>query len=551
MTHQKHLTEQVFTLVDGLYSKGVSEVVISPGSRSTPLAIAFELHPYIKTYIHPDERGAGFFALGLSKTSKRPVSLLCTSGTAAANYTPSVSEAGLMHIPLVVLTSDRPHELRQVGAPQAINQTNMFTNYVKYETELPIADSSETNMSHVFDRVLQASQYFYGINKGPVHINVPVREPLMPDVSRTDLFYREQQLENSVTYNTDIEPLVGNGLVIIGETDFNFENFDFEQYKNLTFIMDPRIDKRTELSHVVTTHDLIFTNLTKEQEENLNHRFDFIVRVGEAVTSKSTNQFLKRTTLPQILISEFNDVKTFPKTPDKIYVGDVNETLKSLFIESDYSDNILYNLDRKIKSLIKDIMEDYTDEGRYMYEVIKNTYRTRRVFLSSSMPIRDFERYDVFNQLKIYSNRGANGIDGVVSSAFGVATKEDMTLIIGDVALNHDLNGLLMSKLENIDGTVICFNNNGGNIFSYLPQKEHDVYFERLFGTPLNLDFSHAAKLYDFDYHLINSPEDLTEELLNQTGRVFIEIKTDRDDNKVQHNKLKEQVKDLVNDARF
>src|SRR5699024_10129865 len=198
-------------------------------------------------------------------------------------------------------------------------------------------DNSETNISHVFDRVLQASQYFYGINKGPIHINIPVREPLMPDVSRTDLFYRTQQLENSVTFNTDIEPLVGNGLVIIGETDDNLDDFDFTQYKNLTFIMDPRIGKRTELSHVVTTHDLIF-------------------RIGEAVTSKSTNQFLKRTTLPQILISEFNDVKTFPKIPNKVYVGNVKETLKSLFIESDYSDNVLYNLDNKIKSLIEDTM---------------------------------------------------------------------------------------------------------------------------------------------------------------------------------------------------
>ncbi len=551
MNHQEALTEQIFTLVDALYSKGMTEIVISPGSRSTPIAIACECHPHIKTYIHPDERGAGFFALGLSKASKQPVGILCTSGTAAANYVPSVSEAGLMHIPLVVLTSDRPHELRDVGAPQAIKQTNMFSNYVKFETELPIADESEYNMPHVEDRVLQASQYFDGILKGPVHINIPVREPLMPNINRTDFFFREQLIQESITVESNIEPLLGNGLVIIGETDCSLEKIDFEKYKQLTFIMDPRVSERTKLSRVVTTHDLIFMNLTDEQRNELESQFDFILRIGEAVTSKSTNQFLKQTSLKQILISEFIDVKTFPKTPDVTYVGDVKQTLDALLIESDHSVDVLYEVDRDIKQLINDEIENYDDEGRYMYEIIKRTNNDRTLFVSSSMPIRDFERYDAFNRLNILANRGANGIDGVVSTAFGVGTKMPMTLIIGDVSLNHDINGLVMSKLEEIDGTVICFNNNGGNIFSYLPQKEHDIHFERLFGTPLDLDFSHAAKLYGFNYHLIKSVDDLTEEILNQKGRNFIEIKTDREDNVKQHNDLKQKVKALVQHVKF
>ena len=130
MNHQEALTIQVFTLMDSLYEKGMDEVVISPGSRSTPLALAAEIHPHIKTYVHPDERSAAFFGLGLSKKNKRPVGLICTSGTAAANYTPAVAEAGLSHIPLIIMTSDRPAELRNTGAPQGVSQGDMYRKYV-------------------------------------------------------------------------------------------------------------------------------------------------------------------------------------------------------------------------------------------------------------------------------------------------------------------------------------------------------------------------------------------------------------------------------------
>lgn len=142
------------------------EVVISPGSRSTPLAIALEAHPNIKTWIHPDERSAAFFALGLIKGSQRPVAILCTSGTAAANYTPAIAESQISRIPLIVLTSDRPHELRSVGAPQAINQVNMFSNYVNFQFDMPIADGTTNMLDTIHYQMQIASQYLYGPHKG-------------------------------------------------------------------------------------------------------------------------------------------------------------------------------------------------------------------------------------------------------------------------------------------------------------------------------------------------------------------------------------------------
>src|SRR5699024_7402807 len=148
----------------------------------------------IKTYVHPDERSAAFFALGLSKGDHSPVGVICTSGTAAANYTPAIAEAGLSHLPLIAITADRPHELRDVGAPQSIDQNNMYGNYVKYYTELPPADAHSSALNLIETKVMQCSRYFNGNETGPVQINVPVREPLMPDITRTDLFYREKAI---------------------------------------------------------------------------------------------------------------------------------------------------------------------------------------------------------------------------------------------------------------------------------------------------------------------------------------------------------------------
>lgn len=555
MSYTQALTVQTFSIIDALYESGMNELVISPGSRSTPLAIAAELHEGIKTYIHPDERGGGYFAVGLTKKSRQPVGILCTSGTAAANYTPAVSEAGLSHLPLIVLTSDRPHELKNVGAPQAIEQNNMYSNFVRYQTELPIADDHDSAESLINDKVLQASQYFNGINMGPVHFNIPVREPIMPNIERLDLFKRKQKkLVPAMTLPRNIEKLTGTGLVIIGETAEDLTPLKpvLEQ-GNLITVFDPRQNLRTDVKDGIVNHDMMFSNFTDKHREYINRNVDFIIRIGEPVTSKQTNAFLKQTTVPQYLISEFQDIKPFPVTPGETYVGTVNEILPRMI-----NDNFRSEVKERFITLSKDIhgyidehIEKFDDEGRYVYDIIHQTNEARTFFLSSSMPIRDFERYDTRVTHEVFANRGANGIDGVISSALGIGTKEQVTMLIGDVSMNHDINSLLMAKLENIDFTVIVFNNNGGNIFSYLPQYAHKPHFERLFGTPLDLNFEHAAKLYDYKYVHIENTDELTKDMLNQSGRQMIEIKTDREHNLESHNKLKQQLKNLVDNAEF
>ncbi|CAD2081877.1 2-succinyl-5-enolpyruvyl-6-hydroxy-3-cyclohexene-1-carboxylate synthase [Jeotgalicoccus coquinae] len=555
MNYTEALTVQTFSIIDALYEYGMNELVISPGSRSTPLAIAAELHEGIRTYIHPDERGAGYFAVGLTKKRRQPVGILCTSGTAAANYTPAVSEAGLSHLPLIVLTSDRPHELKNVGAPQAIEQNNMYSNFIRYQTELPIADSHDSAESLINDKVLQASQYFSGINMGPVHFNIPVREPIMPDADRLDLFKRTQKdMSPALTIPGNIKKLSGTGLVIIGETaeDLSPVKSVLEQ-GNIITICDPRQNIRTEIKDAIVNHDMMFSNFGNKHYDYIDANVDFIIRIGEPVTSKQTNAFLKRTTVPQYLISEFQDIKPFPVTPDETYAGTINEILPRMISEAPKSDvkDRFITLSKDIHSYIKENIEKFDDEGRYVYDIIQQTDEARTFFLSSSMPIRDFERYDTRVAHDVFANRGANGIDGVISSALGIGTKEQVTMLIGDVSMNHDINSLLMAKLENIDFTVIVFNNNGGNIFSYLPQYAHKQHFERLFGTPLDLNFEHAAKLYDYEYVHIEKAAELTKDMLNKSGRQMIEITTDREHNLESHNELKSQLKNLVDNAEF
>lgn len=555
MSYTEALTTQTFSIIDALYEYGMNELVISPGSRSTPLAIAAELHEGIKTYIHPDERGAGYFAVGLTKKRRQPVGILCTSGTAAANYTPAVSEAGLSHLPLIVLTSDRPHELKNVGAPQAIEQHNMYSNFVRYQTELPIADSHDSAESLINDKVLQASQYFNGINMGPVHFNIPVREPIMPNVERLDLFKRVQKsMIPATTVPGHIEKLKGTGLVFIGETAEDLTPLvSVLEQGNLIAVCDPRQNLRTFVKDAIVNHDMMFSNFSENHRRYIEDNIDFIIRIGEPVTSKQTNAFLKQTAVPQYLISEFQDIKPFPVTPDETYVGTINEILPRLIADNFKSDTKerFTDLSKVLHKYIDEHISGFDDEGRYVYDIIRETDASRTFFLSSSMPIRDFERYDTRVVHDVFANRGANGIDGVISSALGLGTKEPVTMLIGDVSMNHDINSLLLAKLENIDFTIIVFNNNGGNIFSYLPQYAHKPHFERLFGTPLDLNFEHAAKLYDYEYIHIENSNELTKEMLNKTGRQMIEIKTDREHNLESHNELKARLKELVDNAEF
>ncbi|MFC3901074.1 2-succinyl-5-enolpyruvyl-6-hydroxy-3-cyclohexene-1-carboxylic-acid synthase [Aliicoccus persicus] len=551
MNHKTRLTEQVFTMIDSLYEHGVDEIVISPGSRSTPLAIAAELHPKLKTYIHPDERSAAFFALGLYKGSRRPVAIICTSGTAAANYTPAVSEAKYANVPLVVITADRPAELRNIGAPQTMNQTHMYQNFVNYYYELNVTNPELNDTREVEAVINQASQFLSGSEQGPVHLNVQIDEPLLPDLNRLDLFTRSTKHSDVITEHRldgKIE-LSGRGLILLGATEVDLrESVEYLSTLNVPIIADSRqfVQKNED---VITNHDLLFSYVLNHREDLLES-FDFIIRVGDPFTSKSTNIFLKK--LPestkQLYFSEFKDLKTFPTLPNESFVGMVNSHLKQIVIDN--ADHHFYDTTHKVNDAITNtlnrLVTNYNDEGRFTFELLNMIPEDQAIFVSNSMPVRDVERYDTKNVHDIFANRGVNGIDGVTSTALGMAKHRNVTLIIGDLAFYHDMNGLLISKLEDININIILFNNNGGGIFNFLPQYSEPSVFERLFGTPMNMSFEHAAQLYQFDYSRIKDVDGLEHLDLSKPGRLIVEIITDRTMNLESHQSLKEKIFEAV-----
>ncbi|MCI2788591.1 2-succinyl-5-enolpyruvyl-6-hydroxy-3-cyclohexene-1-carboxylic-acid synthase [Staphylococcus warneri] len=547
------LTTQVFTFTSELYAYGVREVVISPGSRSTPLAIALEAHPNIKTWIHPDERSAAFFALGLIKGSQRPVAILCTSGTAAANYTPAIAESQISRIPLIVLTSDRPHELRSVGAPQAINQVNMFSNYVNFQFDMPIADGTTNMLDTIHYQMQIASQYLYGPHKGPIHFNMPFREPLTPNLDRKDLLKSETKTLPHYQKMVHVDPIKDKiekpkGLIIVG--DMQHQEVDqiltYSTVFDIPVLADPLSQlRRHNHPNVITTYDLLY-------RAGMDWDVDFVIRVGKPVISKKLNQWLKTTTAFQILVQNNDKIDVFPVPPDVSYEISANDFFRSLMEERTIDRKAWLqqwqSLEKQARIEINDFLQHATDEAAYVGTLLSKLTNEDALFVSNSMPIRDIDNLLFDNEAEIYANRGANGIDGVVSTALGMAVHKNVTLLIGDLAFYHDMNGLLMSKINDIHLNIVLLNNDGGGIFSYLPQKASAAeYFERLFGTPTGLDFEHAALLYDFNFKRFDHLTDFKFESLSKLGSNVYEVITDREDNLQQHQILYKKLSEMIN----
>ena len=553
MNHKEALTKQVYTFASELYAYGVREVVISPGSRSTPLAIAFEAHPNIKTWIHPDERSAAFFALGLIKGSERPVAILCTSGTAAANYTPAIAESQISRIPLIVLTSDRPHELRSVGAPQAINQVNMFANYINFQFDMPVADGSQEMFNTINYQMQIASQYLYGPHRGPIHFNLPFREPLTPDLEMTENLKSEHKILPHYQKNIDIQDIKNvlkdkKGLIIVGDMQHQAVDqiLTYATIHDLPILADP-LSQLRKYNHpnVITTYDLLYRS-------HLNIDADFIIRVGKPVISKKLNQWLTRTNAFQILVQNNDKIDVFPTPPHISYEISANDFFRSLVNEptvnrKDWIER-WQSIEAQSRKAITQHMSQATDESAFVSTLIQKLTKDDALFVSNSMPIRDVDNLLFDSEVEVYANRGANGIDGVISTALGMAVHKKVTLLIGDLAFYHDMNGLLMAKLNDIHINVVILNNDGGGIFSYLPQKTAaEQYFERLFGTPTGLNFEYTAMLYDFSFKRLNNITDFSQVSFSNMNSYIYEILTNREDNLEQHQLLYKKLSEILN----
>ena len=584
------MNEYIAALVDEFYQLGVRHAVFSPGSRSTTMAMLFKEHEGFETYMNIDERSASFMALGIAKAHKEPTVLVCTSGSAVAHYLPAVLEAQYSGVPLIVLSADRPHTLLHVGAPQTVDQHKIFGTAVNYFEELAVPQESHY---YTYPRQVARKAYMKAMDtkKGPVHINVPLFEPLVPELSRNHFEAGRSSFKvvkpnyrgvfgcdnrnNLAHLNNDIDIAHGNDgtneindllerydriLILAGpQIDIDEANTirSFGEALQAPILADPLSNVRRRYNSadnqsnkegidtnnvVISTYDALLAGQALWNELKPN----CVIQFGQIVVSKRVQQ----------MIASWTDVEYIEVNPTMDSMNPTGKTtiqmqasidvFTHLYGKNNSSDtylNIWQRLEQEgKKQLSLAIDESHCFEGRTIRELQEHIPEDGQVFVANSMTIRDFDYFWFSGESKavLYGNRGVNGIDGTISTALGLATNGKPTyLVTGDLSLFHDLNGLAIAKTHNLNLTIILHNNDGGGIFEYLPQKG-TKHFDYLFSTSQGLYYSGAATLYGCGYTKISSPDELSSVLANvsqETGVHIIEIPTNREYSRELHKK--------------
>lgn len=560
MTNASFLTSYVNRFVGTIKQSGIEDIVLCPGSRSTPLAYGFAKTEGFNLYRQIDERSAGYFALGIAKAKKNPVVLLCTSGTAAANFFPAIVEAYYARIPLIIVTADRPHELREVGAPQAIDQIHMYGKHVKWSVDFPLPEEREESLAFVERHIHRAVSSSKAVPMGPVHINVPFREPLLLDMEMPSSAQQMQPTElgklvpsvECLNWYTQLINETDKGLIIVGDSLETTKGFwDFAKAIQWPVLADSLSNLRSNVP--VDCKDLCidqYDAILKSETFKQSAIPEVVIRFGAQPVSKPLMKFL-----------EANPPKTFIAVDESSLFRDslhvvthhLQVRASSLWIQVEDKQPSSYleiwsEANRVATSYIKAYIVEEDDEGALAGTLFDMLPDHTDLIASSSMPIRDVDTF--FNttskDIRVYSNRGTNGIDGVVSTALGIqaASQRPGYLLIGDLAFLHDVNGLIVTRFNETDLTIVIMNNDGGGIFSYLPQSSETNYFEHLFGTPTGLEFSSIATMYNAQYDLVHTKEDFKAVLSQEKTKNIrmIEVRTDRQNNTETHRKLWEAI---------
>ena len=501
----------VGAFVDQLARTGVRHVCVCPGSRSTPLALILAEHPDIRVWTHLDERSAAFFGVGLARALGEPVGLLATSGTAAANFLPAVVEANLARVPLVVLTADRPHELRDNGAAQTIDQ---------WFFDLPEPESAAQQVRLVRALAARAVSSATAEPRGPVHLNWPFREPLVPAPGDWGLADEHAPIE---VHNPRLAPTPdliralgrdlarhARGLFVCGPHDdpeLPAAVARLARRLGYPILADALSGVRRgdhDRSLVVDAYDAFLRDArTVERLEP-----EVVVRIGAMPTSKALAQYLERfAAARQIVVDPGGWREPLGVASDVLHVDPraLCEALADELPSSAATEwaELWLEVNRVTRHAIRRHVDglDELFEGSVVGQLADVLPDGCVLYAGNSMPVRDLDTFLASSPatLRCVSNRGANGIDGVVSSALGASAAGlgRVVLVIGDVSFYHDLNGLLAARRHDLDLLVVLVNNDGGGIFSFLPQAQADAEtFELLFGTPHGLDFRPFATVW-------------------------------------------------------
>ena len=503
--------------VDELVRCGVTDACTSPGSRCAPLVLALAREGGLRAHSHVDERCAGFFALGLAKSSGRPVAITCTSGTAAANLAPAVIEAYEARVPLIVLSADRPPELREVGAGQTIDQIKLYGGAVRWFFEVGTHDATPERVGWIRALACRAVAAALGDRPGPVHLNWPLREPLVPGgpvelpPGRPDgrpWVARERPRALA----QDLAAVVGDatrGVIVAGRRDAPLHRVATLAVEcNYPLLADPLSGARTGPA-AIAHYDL----LLRDDAFTAANAPEVVIRVGDLPTCKPLRSWLAGLEgARQIAV----DPQGAWQDPDASLDCSLRADPDALGAPARAADSWLASwrgADARIAAAIGDVLDGELSELAVARSLADWLPADATLFVASSMPVRELEttwpvRADA---PRVLCNRGANGIDGTLSSAFGVAATAagPTCALIGDVAFAHDIGGLLAASRLDLGLTIVLLDNGGGGIFDHLPiAGESDVY-EQHIATPTGLDFELAARLYRLDYAAPQSLDEL------------------------------------------
>ncbi len=545
--------------VDELARCGLREACTSPGSRSTPLVLSLAREPRIRSTSHLDERCAGFFALGIAKATGVPAALACTSGTAAANYAPAVIEAHEAREPLLVLTADRPPELRELGAGQTIDQVKLYGSAAKWFFEVDSHPATPERLRWLRQLACRAFWTTVEGRPGPVHLNFALREPLvldepLPDEDdggraggrpwvtrprtagppppalvdglRAELEARPQAV--LVAGRQERDPQLGAALAA------------FAERAAIPLLADPLSGARRGPA-AVAHYDALLRHWTPRPQ--------LVIRVGDLPTSKPLRTWLHGAQDALQLAFDPENAWQDPGGAVATILGtDPRATLEAISLgkrDRGWLDD-WQRADRAASAAIARSLTGLS-EPRVAAELGAGLPPEATVVVASSMPVRDVETFFPAREQppRVLSNRGANGIDGTVSTAFGVATVADgpVVLLIGDVALIHDLGGLIQASRRKL--TIVLLHNDGGGIFHFLPVSGEGETFVEHVATPHGLDFRHAATMFGCGYAVADDVEGFRDALraaLAAPRTSIVAVHTDREENVALHRAVWDEV---------
>ncbi|MEF8891105.1 MAG: 2-succinyl-5-enolpyruvyl-6-hydroxy-3-cyclohexene-1-carboxylic-acid synthase [Haloferacaceae archaeon] len=539
MTAPNRTTLYGRAVVDELARGGVTAACVAPGSRSTPLTMALAAHTDIQVFSHLDERSAAFFALGRARRTGEPTPVVTTSGTAAANLHPAVVEASQARVPFLALTADRPAELRDSGANQTVDQEKLYGSSVRFYADLPEPTAESRTLRSTRTKVAQGLAAATGTPAGPVHLNCPFPKPLEPTPVEGDVpsdldplaadgrpggdpFVR-RSAGTPALGPRDLRALVETldaerGLVVAGPADP--PGHDPEAFAALAaatgfpILADPlstlRYGGHVRTTPVVGAYDAYLHSAATAGWPPP----DVVLRVGASPTSKPLRRYLAGTGARQVVVDPAGGWREAEFAATDLVTADPSRLAARLSERARRSvDPAWVERWERADAVAREVCDEATAdgerfEGRVLATLAERAPDPSTLVVSNSMPVRDLDRFGApsTTNLTVLANRGASGIDGVVSTALGAgsATTDGLTLVVGDLAFYHDMNGLLALGRCDVDATIVLVDNDGGGIFHRLPVEGFEPPFTEQFKTPHGLGFAPTGDLYDLDFRTVD-----------------------------------------------